>query len=86
MSILAWIALGVVGGTVAGWLSGLRGRPLLGDTVAGVLGAVLAGFVASISLGLDVADLDTTSLVAAALGALVLILVVHFLPPTEIYD
>ena len=86
MSILAWIALGLIGGTVVGWLRGQRGRVLLGDCVVGVLGAVLGGFMASVTLGLDISGIDWTSLLVAAVGAAILIVVLNALPATEIYD
>ena len=86
MSILAWIALGLVGGAVAGWLWGLRGRALLSDAVAGVLGAVLGGFMASVLLGLDIAEIDLTSVLVAAVGAGLLIMVVNTLPVIDIYE
>ena len=86
MSIVAWIALGLVGGTVAGWLWGLRGRALLSDAVVGVIGAVLGGFIAAALLGLDIADFDGTSVLVAAVGAGLLILVVNTLPAIDIYE
>ena len=86
MSILAWLGLGLVGGAVVGWLCGVRGRSLLGDVAAGALGAVLGGALASILLGLDVTVLDLTSVVVAAVGAAVLLVILHALPPTSVYD
>ncbi len=86
MSIVAWIALGLVGGAVAGWLFGLRGRALLSDAVVGVIGAVLGGFMAAVLLGLDIADIDGTSVLVAAVGAGLLILVVNTLPVIDIYE
>jgi uncharacterized membrane protein YeaQ/YmgE (transglycosylase-associated protein family) len=86
VSILAWIALGLVGGGVAGWLWGGRGRVLLGDAVVGVLGAILGGFMASVMLGLDITGIDVTSVLVAALGAALLIVVLHALPATQIFE
>lgn len=86
MSILAWIALGLLGGGVAGWLLKRRGRVLLGYIVVGILGAVLGGFMASVSLGLDIADIDWTSILVAAVGAAMLILILHALPPTDVFE
>lgn len=86
MSIVAWVALGLVGGAVAGWLWGLRGRALLSDAVVGVIGAVLGGFIAAVLLGLDIADIDGTSVLVAAVGAGLLILVVNTLPAIDIYE
>jgi uncharacterized membrane protein YeaQ/YmgE (transglycosylase-associated protein family) len=86
MSIVAWIALGLIAGSIVGWIAGLRGRNLLGDAVVGTLGAVLAGGLASVLLGLDISSIDPTSVLGAAVGALVLILVLHALPPTAVFD
>ena len=86
MSVLAWIALGAVGGAVAGWLLRQRGRALLGDVVVGVLGAILGGFMASVLLGLDVSGLDSISILVAAIGAALLILILHALPAADVYE
>ena len=86
MSILVWIALGMLAGGLAGWLLGHRRRMLLGDVVVGVLGAVLGGFMASVSLGLDIADIDWTSVLVAGVGAAILILILHALPPTDVFE
>ena len=86
MSILVWIALGLIGGMGAGWLWGLRRSALLGYAVVGVLGGVLGGFMASVMLGLDIADIDFTSVLVAAVGAAILIVILHALPPTEVFE
>jgi uncharacterized membrane protein YeaQ/YmgE (transglycosylase-associated protein family) len=86
VSILAWMAVGLVGGGVAGWLWGGRGRMLLGDAVVGVLGAILGGFMASVLLGLDISGIDLTSLLVAAIGAAVLIVVLHALPASQLFE
>jgi uncharacterized membrane protein YeaQ/YmgE (transglycosylase-associated protein family) len=86
VSILAWIVLGLIGGTAVGWLRGRRGRLLLGDMAVGVLGAVLGGFMASVSLGLDISGIDWTSLLVAAVGAAILILLLNALPANEMYE
>jgi len=86
MSVLVWIALGLIFGLAAGWLLRVRGRALAGDAVVGLLGGVLGGFLASALLGLDVADIDFTSVAVAALGAGLLILILHSLPPVNVFE
>jgi len=86
VSILAWIVLGLFGGAAAGWLMRVRGRALLSDAVVGVLGAVLGGFLAAALLGLDITGIDWTSVLVAALGAALLILILHALPATDIFE
>jgi uncharacterized membrane protein YeaQ/YmgE (transglycosylase-associated protein family) len=96
VSVLVWVALGLVGGAVAGWLlpavgsapagAVSRGRAVVSDAVVGVLGAVLGGFMAAVLLGLDIADTDGTSVLVAALGAALLILILHALPVTDVFE
>ena len=86
MTVLAWIALGLIGGAIVGWLLGDRGRALLANIVVATLGAILGGFMAAVVLGLDVSDLDLTSLGVAALGAALLIVILRALPPTDVFE
>jgi uncharacterized membrane protein YeaQ/YmgE (transglycosylase-associated protein family) len=81
-----WIALGLVGGAVAGYVMGLRRRALLSDAAVGVLGAILGGFLASALLGLDISGIDWTSVLVAALGAALLIAVLHALPAADVFE
>ncbi|MBV9168628.1 MAG: GlsB/YeaQ/YmgE family stress response membrane protein, partial [Chloroflexi bacterium] len=68
------------------WLAGGRGRLLLGYMAAATVGAVLGGFLAAVSLGLNIADIDTTSLLVATVGAAVLLVILHALPAAEVFD
>ncbi len=86
MSILAWIGLGLIGGAVAGWLLGQRGRLLLASMVVATLGAMLGGFMAAVMLGMDISVVDGASIAMAALGAALLVLILRALPPTEVFD
>ena len=86
MSILVWIALGLLGGGIVGWLRHRRGRLLVGDMVVGILGAILGGFMASVTLGLDISVIDWTSVLVAGVGAALLIAILNTLSPTELYE
>lgn len=86
MSIVAWIGLGLVGGAAAGWLWGGRGRVLLGDVAVGVLGAILGGFMGSVDLGLDISQLNLTSILLATFGTVLLSVILHALPATDVYQ
>jgi uncharacterized membrane protein YeaQ/YmgE (transglycosylase-associated protein family) len=86
VSIVAWICLGLVLGAAVGWLGGARRRDLVASVVAGVLGAIIGGFLASVLLGLDISGIDTTSLVVAGIGALLLILFQRAIPATQVYE
>jgi uncharacterized membrane protein YeaQ/YmgE (transglycosylase-associated protein family) len=84
MSVISWIVLGAALGTVAALVLGSRGRDLWSLIAVGTLGAVLGGLLASILLGLDVVDINLTSLLVAAVAALAMIGVLHTLP--HVYD
>jgi uncharacterized membrane protein YeaQ/YmgE (transglycosylase-associated protein family) len=86
MSVLVWIAIGLAGGLICGWLLRARGRALLGYVAVGTIGAILGGFAASVMLGLDVADLEPTSILLAAMGAGLLILILYSLPTVDVFD
>ncbi|MDP9237800.1 MAG: GlsB/YeaQ/YmgE family stress response membrane protein [Chloroflexota bacterium] len=81
MGILAWIVVGLIGGAVAQLLvkddpigGGLIG--LVVTVLVGIVGAVLAGFLAvalGISNGVD--DFDIGTIVLAIIGAVLILLV-----------
>jgi len=76
MGILSWIILG----GVAGWLASLvmkRNDQMgcLANIVAGVIGAVVGGWVFSLFTGLAVTGLNLTSLVVAFVGAVIVLAV-----------
>lgn len=86
MSVLIWMALGMAGGLLVGWVWGVRGRALAADATVATLGAVLGGFIASALLGLDIAGFDLTSSVLAGVGAAILLMLLHALPAAEVFD
>jgi uncharacterized membrane protein YeaQ/YmgE (transglycosylase-associated protein family) len=88
VSVVAWIVLGLVGGTVAELALPSRSeqRGLVPSLVVGVLGAVIGGFLAAVLLGLDITVLDFTTLLVAGVGALSLILVVRAMPETDVFE
>ena len=73
-SILAWIIIGAIAGWLAGILVKGYGFGLIGNIIIGILGAGLAGLLAP-RLGLYTESL-LGNIVAATLGALVLLLIV----------
>ena len=76
-AILAWI---IIGG-IAGWMAGLivegYGFGLIGNIVVGIMGAAIAGLITPM-IGLHI-DTKLGSIVAATLGAIVLLLLVEAL-------
>jgi uncharacterized membrane protein YeaQ/YmgE (transglycosylase-associated protein family) len=73
-SILAWILIGAIAGWLAGLLVKGYGFGLIGNIVIGVLGAGIAGLLAP-RLGLYT-ESTGGNIVAALLGALILLLLV----------
>jgi uncharacterized membrane protein YeaQ/YmgE (transglycosylase-associated protein family) len=73
-SILAWIVIGAIAGWLAGLLVKGYGFGLIGNIVVGILGAGVAGLLAP-RLGLYTESFGG-NIVAALLGALVLLLLI----------
>jgi uncharacterized membrane protein YeaQ/YmgE (transglycosylase-associated protein family) len=79
-SVIAWIVIGAVAGWLAGLLVKGYGFGLIGNIVAGILGAGIAGFLAP-NLGLYTASTGG-NIVAATLGAVILLFLVGLLRRT----
>jgi uncharacterized membrane protein YeaQ/YmgE (transglycosylase-associated protein family) len=73
-SVLAWIIIGAIAGWLAGLLVKGYGFGLIGNIVIGILGAGIAGLLAP-RLGLYTASTGG-NIVAATLGALILLLLI----------
>ena len=73
-SILAWIVIGAIAGWLAGLLVKGYGFGLIGNIVIGILGAGIAGLLAP-RLGIYTESFGG-NIIAALLGALVLLLLV----------
>jgi len=82
MSIIAWIVLGAIAGYLAGFLvRGDEGLGVIGHIVLGIVGALVGGFLAGALFGADPIDgpLDISSIVVAAIGAVITVVVVSAL-------
>jgi uncharacterized membrane protein YeaQ/YmgE (transglycosylase-associated protein family) len=73
-SVLAWIIIGAIAGWLAGLLVKGYGFGLIGNIIVGILGAGIAGLLAP-RLGLYT-ESTAGNIVAALLGALILLFVV----------
>ncbi len=79
MGLLSWIIVGLI----AGWLAGLvvkgGGYGVIGDIILGIIGALIGGFLAANLLGMAdaVNGINITSIVVAAIGAIILVLIVR---------
>ncbi|HEX5155710.1 MAG TPA: GlsB/YeaQ/YmgE family stress response membrane protein [Ktedonobacterales bacterium] len=79
LNILAWI---IVGG-IAGWLASLvvegTGLGILGDIIAGIVGALIGGFIVSLLLpgSFGFTGFNIGSLIIAFIGAVILLLILR---------
>lgn len=81
MTILSWLVVGLIAGWLAGQFMSGSGYGLVGDIVVGILGALVGGWLFSMVLGANtVSGVNIPTIVAAFVGAVVLIWVVRMLP------
>jgi len=77
MSFVAWIILGLVAGFVASKVVNKSGEGVLLDIVLGVVGAVVGGFVFQTFGMAGVTGLNVYSILVAAVGAIVFLVIYH---------
>jgi uncharacterized membrane protein YeaQ/YmgE (transglycosylase-associated protein family) len=79
MGFLSWLVVGLIAGWLAGHIVSGRGYGLVGDIIAGVLGALIGGYLASTLF--HVADpingINLSTILIAALGAILLAIVLR---------
>ena len=77
MSIIVWLILGAVAGWIAGKIvPGDEGYGVIGTIIAGVVGALLGGFLFGIITGEDYMDQFTIgTILAAIVGAVIVVFV-----------
>lgn len=74
MSFLSWAILGVLAGSVAGWLTNNNRSGCLYNIFIGVLGAFIGGFVMQFVTGESFAfDFDIRTFIVAVLGSVILL-------------
>ena len=77
MSFLAWIVLGLVAGFIASKLVNKQGEGMLLDTVLGVVGAVVGGWIFGLLGARGASGLNFYSLLVAVVGAIVVLFTYH---------
>jgi uncharacterized membrane protein YeaQ/YmgE (transglycosylase-associated protein family) len=75
MHILAWIVLGLVAGFIASKIVNKSGEGLILDSIIGMVGAVVGGWLFSFFGMAGASGLSLYSLVVAVVGSIVLLLV-----------
>lgn len=80
MGIVSWIVVGLIAGWLAGQVMG-SGFGLVGDIIVGIIGAIVGGYLASTFLNMPdaVNGINVTSIIVAAVGAMVLLFVLRML-------
>ena len=77
MSIIAWIFLGLIAGFIASKLVNKQGEGIFLDTVLGVAGAMIGGWLFSLFGSSGVSGLNLWSVLVAVVGATVLLMAYH---------
>ncbi|MEO5723302.1 MAG: GlsB/YeaQ/YmgE family stress response membrane protein [Ilumatobacteraceae bacterium] len=77
MNLLAWIVTGLIAGFVARWIVGDRRSGCLYTIAVGVIGALIGGALMHATGRKGINDFDLRSILVAALGAIVLLLVLE---------
>lgn len=79
MSFIAWIILGLIAGFIASKIVNKAGEGFLLDIILGIVGAVVGGWLFRTFGMPGVTGLNVYSLIVAIAGAVVFLLVYHFL-------
>ena len=79
MSLFVWILLGLVAGLIASHLVNHRGEGIVLDTLLGVVGAIVGGFLFNLAGAPGVTGLNLWSLFVAVIGAVVFLVLYHML-------
>jgi uncharacterized membrane protein YeaQ/YmgE (transglycosylase-associated protein family) len=77
MSILAWIALGLIAGFIGNKLVNRTGKGLVRDILLGIVGAVTGGYLFRAFGAHGVSGLNLYSVPVAVVGSVILLLVYH---------
>lgn len=77
MSVLGWIVVGLIAGVLARWIVRDDRGGCIYSLVIGVLGALVGGWLMSLVDNRGVDEFSIYSILVAALGAILLLLVVH---------
>jgi uncharacterized membrane protein YeaQ/YmgE (transglycosylase-associated protein family) len=77
MSIIAWLVVGLIAGWIASLIVNRRGEGFIGDILLGAVGAFVGGFLFHLFGRTGVSGLNLYSIVVAAIGAVVVLLIWH---------
>jgi uncharacterized membrane protein YeaQ/YmgE (transglycosylase-associated protein family) len=75
MGLIATIVVGLVAGLLGSWIMKAKTSVWV-DLILGVIGSVLAGWITSLILGVNlVSGINVTSIIVAVLGAILVIVI-----------
>jgi uncharacterized membrane protein YeaQ/YmgE (transglycosylase-associated protein family) len=77
MSLLAWIALGLIAGFIASKIVNKSGEDTLLDIALGIVGAVVGGFLFQTFGMAGVTGVNLYSILVAVVGAIVFLVLYH---------
>jgi uncharacterized membrane protein YeaQ/YmgE (transglycosylase-associated protein family) len=81
MGLLSWLVVGLIAGWLAGQVVEGGGYGLIGDIIAGVIGAVIGGYLASRLFHVvnPINGITVETILIAAAGAILLLIVLRVL-------
>jgi len=77
MSIIGWIALGLIAGFIASKIVNKRGEGIVLDIVLGIVGAIVGGWLFTFFGAEGVTGVNIYSMFVAVLGAIVVLVLYH---------
>lgn len=79
MGILLWLLMGFIVGSIAGFLM-KSSYPWYVDTLLGIVGAAVGGWLSSLFLGVDLTTgFNLTSMLTALVGAVIVVAIVRLI-------
>lgn len=79
MNFVVWIVFGGVAGWLAGQIMKGGGFGLIGNVIVGIIGSFVGGFLFSNVLGLGAVGFNFMGLIAAVVGAVLLLFIVSLI-------
>jgi uncharacterized membrane protein YeaQ/YmgE (transglycosylase-associated protein family) len=79
VSFLAWIVLGLIAGFIGSKVVNRSGEGIFLDIILGIVGAIVGGWLFTMFGAHGVTGLNVYSILVAAVGAIVVLLIYHAL-------
>jgi uncharacterized membrane protein YeaQ/YmgE (transglycosylase-associated protein family) len=79
LNVIGWIILGLISGFIASKLVNKTGSGLVMDVILGLVGAVVGGFIVRQFGFHGATGLNIPSLIVSVIGAVIVMVVFHFL-------